>query len=324
MSTHFQTFFRTSDTSEFLPTVHQIYSLFMICSLLSVDCNLTESWFNLSDTNELTIKWKTDPSAGNCTFVYVTIELTLKDCTLNCTATVKRPITNFAYTFPKNLEACGTYEYKLLESQFPGEEARINHNFTTKPQYQKIDLEIEELQDHSSLTISWNYTEHPLCPRNFQLTVYGINDKDIRSSVLGEPRGTVDKLEPCESYLISVEPIQDKQIMTAHGTNTTHKMGPLIPTGIRDLTLLYKQDANSIDVNWESPSSGSKCIESYEVMSENHFESNRTTITKYPTATISNILACVDYSITITTNTFNLMKGAPVGGKIKIPSRGKI
>lgn len=197
---------------------------------------MTNSSFELNDINELTINWTMDSLIQYCSFFYVKIELTFRNCNIslnsqNCTKTIDRmPIANLTYTYPEILEACGAYEYKIYESQFEDEGARITRQFTSKPQYQNFQVEVDEQEDHDRLRVFWNYTQHPLCPRKFRIEVY-LKNAMIKSLVVDKLSEMIDNLEPCEEYFISVDPMQGDDVLSNYGSNITYEMSPIIPTG---------------------------------------------------------------------------------------------
>lgn len=288
-----------------------------------LDCNLTESTFELSDTNELTVNWIIDSTIPYCTFNHVKIELTLKDCDTDCTTTVDRiPISNFTYKFAKALEACGSYEYRIIENQYGNQSARIMNQFRSHHIHQIIEFQVKELEDQTNLRVFWSYTQYPLCPKKFRVEVYQMNSK-IRSLYSEKTSETIDDLEPCEEYIISVNPMIVDEVFFIYGSNKTYSMSPVIPTGIRNLTLKYNENESLIDINWLAPKLGSKCVESYEARVES-IQYNRTKSDKDTKTNFQNIFACGEYKFEITANTINSMKSASVVESMKIPPRGMI
>lgn len=288
---------------------------------------MADSTFELSDENELTINWTIQTTLIQfCSLSIVKIELRYEnDCedTFKCVHTAENvPITNKTYKFSENLEACGAYEYKIYNS-FDIETAKITRQVKANPRYQSFELKAEESEDSSSLTVSWNYTQFPLCPRTFLTEVYQ-NDALIRSlTVSNKLNVTIDNLEPCEKYNIIVTPMNEADRKTAYASTITQTMGHIIPTGIKDLTLVYNAEEISIDINWIAPDKGSKCIFTYEARIESDYD-NRMTTSEYPTQRFSNMLACVVYKVQVSAITINQMKSAPIVKSIQIPSRGKI
>lgn len=191
---------------------------------------MTNSSFGLSQKNLLTINWQTDSPIEFCSFVFLKIELTIRNCnTSDCTKNFDRvPIANLTFTFPEVLEACSDYEYEIYESQF---DSKITKQLTSKPQYQNFHVEVEEQENHDGLRVFWSYTQHPLCPRKFLIEVYR-NESMIESLVVGDKLSEmINNLEPCGKYFISVNPMHDSDILSNYGSNITYKMSPNIPSG---------------------------------------------------------------------------------------------
>lgn len=285
------------------------------------DCRLTGSSFLLSDKNELTISWTiSEGSNYHCNFTEVSVNLTQTNCAPSeCnTIIISKILTiNFRYTLKENLEACASYEYTI--ESIGSEDTK---NFTTKEQFEKVKLNIEQDHDDStSIRVFWKSTAHLLCPKKFRVEIKEGNDvrKEYETTKMNE---TITGLEPCVTYEIKVYPIQsDNSISSENVVSEYHTMNSALPSGIQELTLNYDKSENSIDISWSEPDFGKKCIDSYEISSESSVD-NRTKTSTVQKENIPNVFACIEYKIKVKAKTGNEMEGAEVFDFIRIPSRG--
>lgn len=244
---------------------------------------------------------------------------------MQCTDIFDRvPLAVLSLKIQGKIVACASYEIKIFETEKDSEEATITEEFESHEMFQKLELEAVQ-DDLTSLKVFWTYDDHPRCPKRFQVKVFQDNVlfKSIEISKVAE---TITDLEPCEVYLITVNPVHKEEALTIYGDSLNFTMNSAIPSVIRDLNLDYNEGEESIDISWIAPNFGSKCVKNYSIQAESDYD-NRT---KYATAinvlqkeNIANVFACTDYKIRIVTNTIHEKKGAEIFAEILIPSRSK-
>lgn len=84
--------------------------------------------------------------------------------------------------------------------------------------------------------------------------------------------------------------------------------------------VLYDEKDRVINLNWTEPSSGSKCVDTYEVTAEN-FVHNQTKLSKVEKEFFQ-VYAWLEYIVGVAPKTFNNMTGGSVTKLITIPPRG--
>lgn len=254
----------------------------------------------------------------------IDIQLTELECNApDCTETVSRlPIKDLTYTFKRKLEACAKYTYRIIEKQWEENVPTIERNVDAKEQFQKIQINIvQEHESSTSLQVDWAYNDYPLCPRKFKIEVREDNvlKKEFESSKLSE---TINDLEPCVTYSISVLPFGSDKAQVDFGDTEIHTMNAAIPSGIQNLDVEYKPEEKSIDIKWTAPNFASKCVRNYVVAAQSNVD-NRSLATNFTNEKIVNVFACTTYTVKVYAATFyEGMQGADVLKELRVPSRG--
>lgn len=278
----------------------------------------------LDDENILTLTW-----AGShalpvmCTVTYIDIKVSPVDCATCAYASVPRlPISNLTHTFANTrLDACVLYEYRINET-----DRSIVKEFRTNERFEKVDFMVQN--DVNQTRVSWNNTEHLHCDKWFQVGVYGNNAKSEKQSTTSEV--IFDGLEPCVEYEVIIYPLLNNSIVRAYESKNFTTIPPILPTGIRNLSLVHMRDdddkTDSIRVTWVEPTDGRRCIVSYDIEIASANELDQRTTMKGVTQldqTVSKVASCNAYTIKLSANTFQNMSGAGVEKEIPIPPRGR-
>lgn len=295
------------------------------------DCNLTESSYILSDKNDLTVTWKVNVIENlidnYCDSVFIDIQLVQLDCDpldADCTGTTETvsrfPIKNFTYTFKRKLEACAKYKYNIIEKRWEETKPTDEVLFNAREQFQKIEMSITQERDQlESVQVDWVYDDYPLCPKKFKIEVRE-GTTLMREFDTNETYETVNDLEPCVTYSITVFPIGSDKLLS--GDTKMYTMLPALPSGIRNLSIIYNPDEKYLDVNWVEPREASKCVKDYVVIAQSNVD-NRETVREKTSEKIVDVFACITYTIKLYATTFfDGLKGAEVSKEIRIPSRG--
>lgn len=273
--------------------------------------------YTLSDTNELTINWNmTSLLIQVCQYFYVYVDVTAKDCEIDCTISERSLIITKTLTLSQTLEACRAYTFTLDR----GNGVDHSEDFRTKEQFEKVEVTLEEIES-TILLASWSEPKlFPLCEKKFRVGVM-LNNNEIYRSETSNLYETIRQLEPCESYVVSVYPMSQNEAVPEYGVSINHTMAMYLPSGIQNLNVTYEPSDYSIKIDWQRPANGSRCVKSYEVKIESDFD-NRTRNVTTTYEGFTNVYACIDYYVKINSLTLNDINSADVVTDIRIPSRG--
>jgi len=274
------------------------------------DCNVTESFYSLTENNELTIYWNVTSAYPTvfCQNVYIDIELSLDECTPDtnkiseCTDKIKQiQVMDLSYTFAYELETCAEYEYRVYEEN--STEATFKGEFYAHEKFEQITIIIEQISD-SSINVSWPYGDYPHCRLAFVTTVRDglVEKKKLETDALFEE---ITDLEPCETYEITVKPVaRDNIEQPQFGDATNYTMNEVMPTKIlrENMNVAYIEADLAIEINWDVPTTSTKCIDIYKVLLTSDTE-HRSTTTKLPKEKLANVYACEPYTVQV--NIFN-------------------
>lgn len=286
---------------------------------------MTSATFDLSAENELTIEWIIGSSFPQfCQNYTIRIELTLKECGIfDCTIKISVPVSNLTLT--RTLEACASYDIKIFETE--NKEATIaKEDFKTNEMFQKIEPDVRQVNS-TVLRVFWSYNNHPFCPKKFQIQVFFQDDVIFKSLEVVTTSAGINDLEPCETYRITVHPMKESQVLTPLGGVLNYTMKSEMPTSIRDFKLEYIEVGESIgtiNVSWYAPVFAAKCISNYFMETESRHDNgtrNVSGLNTFNNVEITNVLACIDYTIKITINTLNGKSGEANVKEIYVPSR---
>lgn len=293
---------------------------------------MSGSSYTLSDENDLIVNWNVTLINTNliniyCNGTYVDIQLTQLNCnTTECTETVSGlPISNFTYTFKTKLKACAKYKYTIIEKLTEGDEeepATLEGVVDANEQFQKITMTINQTVDQiTSLQVEWSYDEYPLCQRKFKIEVReaSVLIKDFSTEKINE---TINDLEPCGTYEITVYPISSDKFHIEFGDTQTYTMNVAVPSGIQNLTVSNKSEEKFMDVTWLPPKEASKCIKNYVVTVQSNVK-NQTIESTSGKVTVVDVFACTTYVVKVyATTLISDMQGAEIPKEIRIGSRG--
>lgn len=279
----------------------------------------------LDDENILTLTWnRSPPWPLICSFTYIDIKVAPVDCATCVDDSVFRlPILNLQHTFANTkLDACVQYKYTINET-----DRSIVKEFRTNERFEKVDFRVQN-DNVNETRVFWNNTEHLHCDKWFQVGVYGNNAKSEKQSTTSEV--IFDGLEPCVEYEVIIYPLMNNSIVRAYESKNFTTIPPILPTGIRNLSLVHMRDdddkTDSIRVTWVEPTDGRRCIVSYDIEIASANELDQRTTMKGVTQldqTVSKVASCNAYTIKLSANTFQNMSGAGVEKEITIPPRGR-
>lgn len=290
------------------------------------DCSMINQKIELSDQNILTITWDlNDDDPGTCSFSFFTFNLTKENCSDEDCSVLDKHVrgTNQTYTFKDALIACTNYKLEISDN------IKEEDNLTWQADIQtrvlgKIELEVFQSDVNSpNTTLEWEYLDAPeSCPKLFDATVYLGSSLKIQLSSIDGFNRTVEGLEPCETYSFSVYPINS----ISNGDTKNYTLELNLPSNVEDLTAIYRNDTDNIptiSVTWKEPTLASKCVKDYhvEIMTSPapNLHGNRTTVNM--NLDISNVYACIDYTISVSPRTERDMEAAAVDTKITVPAR---
>lgn len=219
---------------------------------------------------------------------------------------------------------CQRYEYKMEIFEFPSFlNATISEKFVSNADYDQLELQLEEFRDANGaqIRVTWNDTQYPLCQKNYLLLVMSQNTVVYSAETLSL-QVTTRALEPCDTYVISVSPKRGNYTLDQFGASENYTMTNYPPSIIRSLAAVIAENGNGINVNWLAPEVGSKCVRHYVVQAESEYEKREmnTTNTNY---IITNVYACVEYTISVHSKTFDDEDTAEDSIKILVPSRSE-
>ena len=293
----------------------------------STDCFLAEVTINISVDNELTVNWTTEGVTLLCNFYQIRIELELKDCgNLQCIENIDGiPLANLSLKLPNKLVACASYEIRFYETDINKDGPTVTEEFESNEIFQKFEIEVEK-NDPTSLYISWSYEDYPLCSKKFQIKVLQDNVVFKSFEITKSTETMIDDLEPCETYYITVYPMQNEEVMTLYGGSINYTMDSAQPGPIRDFKVEYNDEDESIDVSWLAPDFAAKCINNYSIRADSDYDNKTRSsngINLIQKTNFPNVFACVFYTIKINADTIHGKKGEESFKEILIPSRGK-
>ncbi|CRL00763.1 CLUMA_CG014018, isoform A [Clunio marinus] len=286
------------------------------------DCIILITTTEISDENILTIKWTTDfndPSI--CDSKTLNLSLTWLECDdETCKQEASVLITRFSYSFPQKLEACGNYEYEIIEIKWNGEESKIAQQIQANEEFEDIELKVfQDVESYFAVFLMWNRNENLLCEPNYKFELSSI--ETTRESYLKEVNVTIEGLDPCETYTITLYPAyKNNTLVESKGSSITYTMNQINPPPIRNLTVEYLENEKSLAVSYTPPVSGSKCVKTYEILVESDMEARNisTTLTR---EVFNLVYACTIYDITVFSTTFSDLETARETKNILIPTR---
>lgn len=279
----------------------------------------------LDDENILTLTWTISHAWPHiCNITHIDIKVAPIECATCATASVSRlPISNLQHTFANtNLDACVLYEFRINET-----DRSTVQEFRTKERFEKVNFIVQN--DNVNVTrVLWNDTEHLHCDKWFQVGVYGNNGKSEKQSSTSEV--IFEGLEPCVEYEVIIYPLMNNSIVQAYKSRSFTTIPPILPTGIRNLSLVHIRDEDLVDsirVTWVEPTDGRRCIVSYDIEVTSAIELDQRARMQGGVTlleqTVPKVASCNAYTIRLSANTFQNMSGAGVEKEIQIPPRGR-
>lgn len=252
------------------------------------------------------------------------IELTIINCTTTDCITIldNVRVSKLSQTVNGELEACGTYIYKIYQYDVDPNNPVAQNEFTANERFEKIEIAVSQINGDTSVFIAWNYYLYSRCSRRFFVEVsWGRGIKSSFETI--EITATIEDLEPCETYNITVQPITSNSEQALYGSTKTYVMREVIPHPVTNLSALYNENDAAIETYWKEPQFGDKCVKNYAV----NFESDVDNRTRNPTSTtekLPNVFACVLYTIRVTTITLSGNNVNGVTKEFNTPSRGNV
>lgn len=263
----------------------------------------------------------------------MTINLTRKkcdnvDCDEETIISDQLSLSVLSYTFPKKLDACAEYEYKIIELRIESGIPTVTENFTSNEQLEIVNITISEEKTELStniLHVSWNAMKHLFCPKRYRLEVEGSTIIRLETQSQNE---SILSLEPCEIYNISISSLPSltdepaRTFIENFVSKVEYKMLSKNPSKIRDLQLKYNDGENEVLINWTEPERAKKCIKEYEIIAKSEEDSKRANVTVTETK-IGNVFACNTYEFSVIPRTDESIAGETASKEFTIPSRGQ-
>lgn len=286
-----------------------------------LDCNLviTSSEFTLSNNN-LTIHWEYTQLGSGCPKPFIVIKLERLECNSDC---VKEQTVDVVIFFAKFvLEPCGKYRYIIYDALDQTKTPQIINDLTALEKYEIVNMTTEN-ESPTDLKVNWEAPAHPLCLKSFVVRV--VSDVELsRELTLGTFTELFDNLQPCESYVVSIKPINYNNVpMDEYESSVKVTMSFFFPGKIRDLSHAYNSEEKSVAITWLEPIEAKKCIESYRVEFRSDPDVKRPRFTNFTKETFSDVFACVTYTIEVIVVSILNTTEPGVTSEVRIPSRGE-
>lgn len=292
--------------------------------LISLGCEIVSSSESVKNDSSVEITWNVN-NPTLCLSRNVTFMLINKNCETKCNQTnggilsqefllckilqCTENSTNNASlgrcTF-YNLQPCALYYYVFVLTNSNQTVSERSDEFAGYPKYESVTnlMVVDEpdpsIESRLNLIVSWNY-KYQACNQQFLIYVKQQNGDSIleRFNLTTEYSKVFPNIPACTNLSISVELIdfEDYKVFVNHSTNRVS------PSAIRNLNLTQRDNETAIRMSWDHPEYGRYCIKRYDVIVSNDFESpdNKNLSNEQNTEVILNVMACVNYTIVLTT-----------------------